>query len=232
MARSSRLILVATALAAALSTLCLALLALRIRHSGSDTFAFMAWNLLLAWIPLTLALLLPNRIGARPWVAAPLLGVWLLFFPNAPYLATDLIHLSHRSTGSPAIDFVMFPAFAVAGLFIGALALYVVRSEVAARHGSRVAAIATAAVVALAGFGIYLGRIPQWNSWDLLVRPGALMAGVADRLADTRGLAAAIAVTAGSAACIGISHAVFRRAAQRVARRSSAVSAEARPAPR
>lgn len=53
---------------------------------------FLIINLVLAWLPLLLALGV-SRARHR-WAAAAFGLVWLAFLPNAPYLVTDLIHLS------------------------------------------------------------------------------------------------------------------------------------------
>lgn len=201
--------------AVAVSAACLAVLSVRLSISGERTYAFLAWNLFLAWIPLVLALLLPSAGPRGRWVVVPVLGSWLLFLPNAPYLLTDLIHLGDRPAGSPAIDFVMFPAFALAGLLIGAISLHVVHRALAARHGAGVARLAVAACIALAGFGMYLGRVLQWNSWDIVTRPGSRLATLADRLADPLALAGALMVSVGSAVCIALAYAAFRSAADR-----------------
>jgi uncharacterized membrane protein len=212
--------LVATAVAAALSAICLAVLGARLSLSGERTYAFLAWNLFLAWIPLVLASLLPADRTRRHWLVGPVLVSWLLFFPNAPYLLTDLIHLGDRPVGSPAIDFAMFPLFAVTGLLIGAISLYLVHRALAAWHGRRVAGIVVAACIALAGFGMYLGRVLQWNSWDMVTRPGSRIAALADRLEDPLALAGALAVSVGSAACIWLAYAALRSAADRFAGRT------------
>jgi uncharacterized membrane protein len=208
--------IMAIAGAAAVSVACLLVLGVRLSVSGERTYAFLAWNLFLAWVPLVLASLLPAA-GARAgrWVVVPVLGSWLLFFPNAPYLLTDLIHLGDRPAESPGIDFVMFPAFALAGLLIGAISLHVVHQTLAAGHGARAARLAVAACIALAGFGMYLGRVLQWNSWDMVTRPGSRLAALADRLADPLAFAAALMVSVGSAVCIALAYAAFRSAADR-----------------
>ena len=87
----------------ALSTLmlawCLGLIAVRVLRTGSPHFLFLTWNLFLACVPLasSRALTAARRRGASPWTQGVLLGVWLLFLPNAPYIVTDLVHLSPRS---------------------------------------------------------------------------------------------------------------------------------------
>jgi uncharacterized membrane protein len=72
-----------------------------------------------------------------------------------------------------------------------------------------------AACIALAGFGMYLGRVLQWNSWDMVTRPGSRVAALADRLEDPLALAGALAVSVGSAACIWLAYAALRSAADR-----------------
>jgi uncharacterized membrane protein len=54
------------------------------------------WNLILAWIPWwASAALQHQRHAERFWALSAL---WLVFFPNAPYLLTDLVHLTHPTT--------------------------------------------------------------------------------------------------------------------------------------
>lgn len=74
--------------------------ALRVLYTGGAAHLGLVWNLFLAWIPLWLAipmLWLEPRRGWRGMAVWLGLGcLWLLFLPNAPYLLTDLIHLSPR----------------------------------------------------------------------------------------------------------------------------------------
>ena len=55
-------------------------------------FLFLVWNLFLAWVPYFMAQFLrfTEKRGKMSWKSVGLLGAWLLFFPNAPYLLTDL----------------------------------------------------------------------------------------------------------------------------------------------
>jgi uncharacterized membrane protein len=77
----------------------LVLLNIRWRFSGHFEFGFLVWNLFLAWLPLGFAELLALRLKQEPWLRPTnlALGVaWLLFFPNAPYLLTDVLHWHPR----------------------------------------------------------------------------------------------------------------------------------------
>ena len=72
----------------------LGLLGFRSEHTGRPDHIFLAWNLFLAWIPFVLALALYDRARRRssPAILGALACGWLLFFPNAPYILTDMIH--------------------------------------------------------------------------------------------------------------------------------------------
>ncbi|HJL05106.1 MAG TPA: DUF1361 domain-containing protein [Polyangiaceae bacterium LLY-WYZ-15_(1-7)] len=98
-----------------------ALLAARFAWTGGLGFAFLLWNLALALAPLALAL--PARGGAPRFVA------WLLFFPNAPYLVTDFVHLG--AGDAPLwFDVGLLAAFAWAGLLAGCVSLERMRGRV------------------------------------------------------------------------------------------------------
>ena len=58
-------------------------------------FRGLVWNLFLAWIPLLLALLIHafSKDFKRLFGELAICAIaWFLFFPNAPYLVTDLVH--------------------------------------------------------------------------------------------------------------------------------------------
>jgi uncharacterized membrane protein len=103
------------------------------------------------------------------------LGVlWLLFFPNAPYLLTDFIHL-HESLTTPLwYDALMLAAFAWTGLALGFASLYVMQTIWQRAAGAVVSWLGVVGALALASFGVYLGRFLRFNSWDALVRPGQI----------------------------------------------------------
>ena len=155
----------------AASVLCIGLLELRIRETGDGFYRFLVWNLFLAWVPLAFAAAAyaRSRRGADPLVAA-LLVPWLLFFPNAPYLLTDFIHLQD----GPAplwYDALMLSAFAWTGLLVGFASLYLVQLILRRALGAVVAWIGVLAVLALSSLGVYIGRFIRLNSWDALVHP-------------------------------------------------------------
>src|SRR5437879_9102019 len=158
-----------------------ALVLARIMWTGNISYAFLVWNLFLAWLPLVFALQSSEyyqNTSARNWRFAGLAGAWLLFFPNAPYIFTDLIHLTKGFYGHFWVDMVLILLCAVTGLVLGFVSLYLMQSVVTRMFGRLASWLFIAAVAGLSGFGIYLGRFLRFNSWDILFKPVKLYHGI------------------------------------------------------
>jgi len=151
------------------SVLSLALLALRMLARDNATYGFLAWNLFLAWIPLLLAAAVVTawRWGLRISVV-PLLALWLLFFPNAPYVITDFVHLRDIGGMPRWFDVLLIGSFAATSLALGFVSLHLVQNLIRATLGVAWSWVAALTVIALSGVGVYLGRVEQLNSWDVL----------------------------------------------------------------
>lgn len=161
-----------------------ALYVARILYTGRVAYRFLPWNLFLAWLPLVFAYL-AVRAGLRKWwLTAPLIGAWLAFLPNAPYLITDLIWLDGRASTLKVYDATMFFTFATCGLATGFVSLRWVQALVERRVGAWRSRLFVLAVLGLTGFGVYLGRFRRWNSWEIVTDPVALLRDIAARLAD------------------------------------------------
>jgi uncharacterized membrane protein len=179
------------------SALCIAAELLRERHYGAVDFRFLLWNLFLAWIPLLITLGVYDlyRRGVRLALLAPAVALWLLFLPNAPYIVTDFVHLE---AGGPAplwFDGLVLSAFAWTGMVLGFVSLYLMHAVVRHRLGARAGWAGVTGALALASVGVFLGRFLQWNSWDLVMRPGQRIAEIAPKLDQTMALAHAAGVT-------------------------------------
>jgi uncharacterized membrane protein len=126
----------------------------------------------------------------------PWLLLWLAFLPNAPYIITDLIHL--RPVGYVPVwyDAGMLFASAFTGLLLGLYSLSMVRQALIAKIGLLGADFAVLGAIILSGFGIWIGRFLRWNSWDVLTRPSALMADLAENLSSRHGFIQASGTTA------------------------------------
>jgi uncharacterized membrane protein len=159
----------------------------RILYTQHISHLFLVWNLFLAWIPLGLALL-AWRTRHRPFLAAALGFLWLLFLPNAPYLVTDLIHLRPNSTVPMWYDMGMLFSFAFAGLALGLRSLQLMQGIVKERFGALASWIFALTICMISSFGIYIGRFLRWNSWEFLLHPGRLTADVLGHLASPEAL--------------------------------------------
>jgi uncharacterized membrane protein len=182
---SDRRLAVVAALAV-LSVLVVGLVAFRVAYTGSLVNTGLVWNLVLAWMPLALALVLYDRHvhRARLSTLAGLGLLWLLFFPNAPYIATDFKHLAGSTGEKFWYDGILIATAATTGLLLGLVSLYLLHAIVRRGVGVRLAWLFVFASLGLASFGVYLGRVLRWNSWDVFVRPGSLAADLAHALVD------------------------------------------------
>ena len=161
---------------AAACLLSLGLLAGRIAYSDRSTYDFLAWNLVLALIPLALALVL-DRLLPRGLRVASAAGIvlWILFLPNAPYMVTDFVHLTPDPPVPLWFDVLLFSAYAWTGLLLGFVSIHIVMGHARRRFGARAAWLLTVVLLAACSLAIYLGRFEDLNSWDLLVRPQTVL---------------------------------------------------------
>jgi uncharacterized membrane protein len=159
---------------------------------------YLIWNLFLAWIPLELSLilnklLLKNKGQRKLTILIIVLGLlWLLFYPNAPYMVTDLIHLSTNKyyianpkytpySGLPRILFsddykiwlnlINITIGVCIGWIFGFVSLYLNQSTIAKKSSLLFSWIFVIVINILSGFAIYLGRFIRWNSWDVITNP-------------------------------------------------------------
>lgn len=156
---------------------------------GSTFHLMMSWNVLLAMLPVLFADCFVRVCAKGLRIASTILGLlFLLFFPNAPYMATDLIHVTVRQYYAADPDapyqytaalgdwgFLLFLAFAAAlGVLLGMTALDAFLGALRAKWGRVAAGAALLATSLLGGFAIYIGRFLRFNSWDVL-RPAQLL---------------------------------------------------------
>ena len=169
-----------------------ALVAVRVLYSGQNFYTFLLWNLFLAWLPYLFSLVnsIIHQLRPRWWWAQIIPGgLWLLFFPNAPYLVTDLIHLRAIDPVPLWYDLILLLDFALLGLFLAFVSLRMVHDLVGSRFGAAAGWLFVLTVIGASGLGVYIGRFLRWNSWDLFTRPLLLLNDVWANLDDPRTLA-------------------------------------------
>jgi uncharacterized membrane protein len=160
--------------------------ALRVAGTQSLDLTNLVWNLVLAWIPFVLALVLYDS-ARRGAAAAPLVAIgalWLLFLPNAPYILTDAKWLGRLESGTRWYDPVLVGGAATVGLVLGFVSLFLVQAVVARRLGRLVGWTAAWAALVASGFGVYVGRYLRWNSWDIIVEPGRILGKLGEAALD------------------------------------------------
>lgn len=157
------------------------LITARILYSGSLLYLFLTWNIFLAWVPLLISSYLPKKELAINWKCCLVLGSWLLFFPNALYIITDLVHLEIDTIVPKWFDAVLLFASSAIGLIMAFASLYKVEACLRLRLPAKKVEILLVIFLFLGAFGVYLGRFLRWNSWDIVHAPGELMCSIVQR---------------------------------------------------
>ena len=158
---------------AAASVLSVAALLVEIHQTGNSFYRFLVWNLFLAWVPVAAALVCHTAARLRAYGFSLGAGViWLLFFPNAPYMLTDYIHIREAPVPSPLWwDALMLSSFVWTALMLGFFSLYLMQDVWRAGIGRFGSWLLAALALGVGSFGVYLGRFVRLNSWDALLHP-------------------------------------------------------------
>jgi len=167
-----------------LTLFCFCLSMFRFVYTDTKVFLFLNWNLFLAFIPWVLStlLILKPKLSQSKWSLFGLLGVWLLFFPNAPYILTDLFHLRLKTAMPVWFDLTLILSFAWTGLLFGFLSLWDIEKLLSRSIKKKYVTILSVILLFIGSFGIYVGRYLRWNSWDIITEPFGLMYDIGDRI--------------------------------------------------
>ena len=157
------------------------MIAVRFIYSGGHGFVFLTWNLFLAWIPFVISTLFKKNALAQKWKQALVFVVWLIFFPNALYIVTDLLHLDLETNIPKWYDVVLLFTASVTGLLMAFVSLLRVEKMIARQFSSTKVQFIMIGILFISSFGVYLGRFLRWNSWDVISNPAGLMYSIAQR---------------------------------------------------
>lgn len=129
-------------------------------------YVFYVWNLFLAIIPVFISnkLLQQKRLSVKSY---SLIFLWLIFFPNAPYIVTDLFHFMKRDNIPLWFDLLIVTTAAWNGLILGFVSLNNVEQFLSKHITLKKVKLLMALSFLLCGFGVYLGRFLRFNSWDV-----------------------------------------------------------------
>ena len=149
---------------------CLLLLIARIIKTEQFSYAFLVWNLFLAFVPY---LLIKNYKKEQPkLLQIIIIGLTILFLPNAPYILTDLFHLRERIAAPMWLDLILILSFAFLGMVFFILCVNHLLSICNSIFKSRIITSALKLFIMLSSsYGIYLGRYLRFNSWDVISSP-------------------------------------------------------------
>ena len=172
-----------------LIVLCLIMWIFRIKLTGETKGFFLAWNLFLAFLPLGFILVARKifRIyGFNDMISKSVVYffmlLWLLFFPNSPYITPFLFLFT------PFLKIFFFLASlvlfftATTGLVVGLYSVDIFRVLTKNLFGKIISVFLTLFSLILSAFGVYLGRYIRLNSWDLFTNPLALLRIVSGQL--------------------------------------------------
>lgn len=161
--------------------------ALRSYLTDLGTFGWMIWNGFLAITPAVLAMIFfkreeqPRR-ALRSVTFGFEFALVMVILPNAPYVATDVVHFLETVRKSDlslwkllATEFPVYFGFVLFGLlcysFTTDRLLYALRMRLG-KVGYRAGLLL---IPLVSSIGIYLGRVARLNSWDILTDPRAIL---------------------------------------------------------
>ncbi|SEM19190.1 Uncharacterized membrane protein [Aquimarina amphilecti] len=148
------------------------LLLIRVIRLESNFYLFLIWNLFLACIPYGITVVLSfGKLKENRFIFGLGFILWLAFLPNAPYILTDLQHIRLSTLHSVWFDVLLILSFAINGLIIGFASLRIMQKLLNNHFSKKTTNLLIHITLLLCGFGIYMGRILRWNSWDLIQNP-------------------------------------------------------------
>lgn len=134
--------------------LTLLMIGARIIYSGERYGMFLVWNLFLAWVPFAFSKILCANNLLHKWVLYAVVFVWLIFFPNAPYIITDFFHLQHRPPVPLWYDLVILFWASWNGLLLGFISLYNVERFLLTQFNRKIVNGTVWASMILCAFGV------------------------------------------------------------------------------
>ncbi|CAM4266122.1 DUF1361 domain-containing protein [Flavobacterium terrigena] len=159
------------------SLVAITLLLLRVKITHSMYLLFLIWNLFLAIVPYFLSSSIYNNFFDKSKKVQNSIYslTWLLFIPNTFYILTDFTHLHFINPFQFGLDMLILSSFSFAGFYIGLLSLQHIHLLTTAKYGNKTGNLFIIIISFLSAFGIYLGRVLRFNSWDIISKPMELV---------------------------------------------------------
>lgn len=156
---------------------CFTLLIARAKITNSIYLFFLIWNLFLAGVPYLLIQYLKtyNSLKQKKLFTTIALFVFLLFLPNSFYIITDFVHLSKSRDHLFWMDLIVISSYSVMGFILGLISLLEFEKIIKSFINRKIVLFIIPVICFLCGFGIYIGRILRYNSWDIISNPSQLI---------------------------------------------------------
>lgn len=156
----------------------IALVMARVAYTGKLTYISLIWNLFLGWLPYMISSWLQKQpsVQAKKMLFAAISFVWLLFIPNSFYILTDLFHLGEHNNVPMWFDLALIISFAWVGLLMGILSVRQMEKMMQRFLPGKHELLFIYPIMWLNALGVYIGRYPRFNSWDIITNPFGLTA--------------------------------------------------------
>ncbi|MEZ4911739.1 MAG: DUF1361 domain-containing protein [Saprospiraceae bacterium] len=146
------------------TVVCLTILGIRNTIVGTDFFDFLKSNLLSGVVPFVIAVGLQifyRHINNFLFIVISM--IWLLFYPNAPYMISDLIHphqevMDTKYSSLIVYDTLIVFSIAMLSVFYGFVSLKIMFNLFRTRYGKKTAHGMFAISLILSCVGFYMGR--------------------------------------------------------------------------
>jgi len=140
--------------------------------AGNTIHNSLLWNLFLGFVPLLIAagiVFIQDKLNNFWLFVAG--GVWLLFYPNAPYIISDFIHVRSDQPAVAVYDTLIIFLFAMLSFYYGLYSMKMAWVVLVKRFSRNIANAIIVFSLVMASLGLYLGRVIRLNSWDLFTKP-------------------------------------------------------------
>jgi uncharacterized membrane protein len=171
------------------------------------SYLFILINVGLAWIPYFISNFMTsisNKANKKVFLLG-LFSVWLCFFPNAPYVLTDILHYDMYKSNfvNKYLHWALLFLSILVAFGLGMYSFFQISQILKQWVNRRYYLILTALILLLSCFGVWLGRFQRWYSWDLILKPKAFFQGILDIFKDEAQLDNAFVFTIGLSVFMG-----------------------------
>lgn len=148
---------------------------------------FLVWNTFLGIIPLLISSYIhfTGELLSKTKLIILLL-IWLVFLPNSFYIITDVVHLPKSSKHLFWLDATIILSCAITGFYAGLISINQISQVVQLKYAIKIQQWHLVLLAILSGFGIYIGRILRFNSWDIILQPTYLIETLFQQIIDLK----------------------------------------------